>query len=139
MKIIGYKFKEKYKKFYRIYLTIINIESSRIGIASKEQQFSINSPAHNKIKEAGVLDIWFEPVYKEEFKIGDWVVVLETDEFYYNSEKCAQQIIEINYYSSEPYLLNFKYKGSNSYKQIRLATQEEIEEATKPKKIIHSV
>lgn len=35
--------------------------------------FIPDSVAYKKLKEAGVLDLWFEKVYKEEFKVGDWV------------------------------------------------------------------
>ena len=72
---------------------------------------------------------------KPEFKIGDWVVVLESDLFYGNSEKCAQQINRIYFDNSLPYILKFKDGHTNSYKDIRKATQEEIDSVTKPKEI----
>ena len=67
-----------------------------------------------------------------EFKIGDWVVVLETDTYYNNSEKCAQQINSINLERTLPYSLEFQDGHTNSYRYIRSATQEEIDSVTKP-------
>jgi hypothetical protein len=38
-------------------------------------QVRVTSGAEKDFKEAGVLDIWFEPVYEKElFKIDDWVI-----------------------------------------------------------------
>lgn len=37
--------------------------------------FIPESAAYKKLKEAGVLDLWFEPVYAPKFKVGDWVFV----------------------------------------------------------------
>ena len=63
----------------------------------------------------------------QEFKIGDWVVVLEEDGFYINSEKCPQKLIGIGGYSL-PYRLLFKDGHNNSYEKIRHATEKEMQE-----------
>lgn len=44
-----------------------------------EPLFHVGSQIENRLKKAGVLDLWFEPVYKEEeseFKVGDLVVAV---------------------------------------------------------------
>ena len=74
-----------------------------------------------------------------EFKIGDWVVVLEADTYYNNSEKCAQQIKNIRLGTTLPYNLEFQDGHTNSYRYIRSATQEEIDSVTKPKEITESI
>lgn len=68
-------------------------------------------------------------------KIGDWVVVLPEDEYYHNCEQGqAQQIIQIHHNRHENskellYLLRFKDGRFNSYRIVRNATEEEIEQA----------
>lgn len=69
---------------------------------------------------------------KPVFKIGDWVVVLPEDEFYYNCDKeNAQQITSIDSLNDRtPYSLNFPDGGTNSYAKVRKATAAEIKAAT---------
>ena len=63
----------------------------------------------------------------QEFNVGDWVVVLEEDAYYSNSEKCPQKLIEVRGYSL-PYRLLFKDGHNNSYEKIRHATEKEMQE-----------
>jgi len=80
-------------------------------------------------------------LFPPEFKVGDWVVVLEADEFYFNSEQgVAKKIVEVYSDLSETrYLLKFKDGSTHSYTDIRHATPEEIAaatwEANKPYKV----
>lgn len=63
----------------------------------------------------------------EEIKIGDWVVVLPIDTFYSNAEQgIAQQVSNIVTGSPLPYQLMFQNGKTNSYKEVRPATAEEI-------------
>lgn len=63
-------------------------------------------------------------------KEGDWVVVLPTDEFYGNAEQgIAQEVERVVTEHELPYKLRFSSGKTNSYKQIRLATEEEIAHA----------
>ena len=63
-----------------------------------------------------------------EFKVGDWVVVLPIDNYYYNAEKDkAQKITEVHG-GYLPYQLLFSDGNTNSYEHIRKATQAEIDE-----------
>lgn len=87
--------------------------------------------------EKEILNELFQP----EFKVGDWVVVLETDEFYFNSEYgVAKQIVEIySQFSPIRYELKFRDGSTNNYTDMRHATPEEIAaatwEANKPYKV----
>lgn len=56
---------------------------------------------------------------EEEIKVGDWVEVLPSDTFYYNSEKCPQQVIRISKGATLLYQLRFKDGGENGYSKVR--------------------
>lgn len=62
-KIIGYKLvKSEY-----LYATNVILKKNNINDTSLlRQEFFIDSDFYHKLKEAGVLDLWFEPVYEEE-------------------------------------------------------------------------
>lgn len=60
-------------------------------------------------------------------KVGDWVVVLESDTYYVNCEKGkAQQINKIRGGDKLPYELKFSHGGTNTYSKIRKALPHEI-------------
>lgn len=67
----------------------------------------------------------------KEIVAGDWVVVLPTDMFYSNAEQgIAQQVERVRPAEYElRYLLRFSNGATNSYKEVRLATEEEIAHA----------
>ena len=48
---------------------------------------SLNSYSIDLLKKAGVLDIWFEPVYKQQYKVGDFVKVITTEHGAVGAEK----------------------------------------------------
>lgn len=61
----------------------------------------------------------------EKFKVGDWVMVLPEDMFYYNSEKIPQQIISIN--DEGWFTLSFSNSDRvNSYLKIRHTNDEDF-------------
>ena len=63
--IIGYKLiKPEFKDAYFAIATVTSL-----GCATPNADFGINSLAYNCIKEAGVLDLWFAPVYKKVEKV----------------------------------------------------------------------
>jgi hypothetical protein len=66
-KIIGYKLKEQYEKYEKIVLKLLNISENRNlhTINDDKYDFSNGSIMHKEIKQAGVLDLWFDPVYEE--------------------------------------------------------------------------
>ena len=118
--IIGYKLiKEEYREAaYKI----ANVSCFFNGMVDFEE----NCYIEKNLKEAGVLDLWFEKVYEKEFKIGDWIIDPSV------SEPEASKIKSINkkYYKCEgddPEILGF----SKDRKNLRLATPEEIAKAQK--------
>ena len=131
-RIIGYKL--KFAEYTKAVRTICHlIEDTDVSIIN--MQTSIQ-----KLKEAGVLNLWFEPVYEEEFKVGDWIFgnILGTD--IYNYEKNPVKIIEINennfrYDLGSVYKLDFKVGEKSEYYQLnqitRKATPKEIANAQK--------
>jgi len=81
--IVGYKLKfDEYKKAtLKICNTVANWENSLMGydISVKQTRYV------NELKEAGVLDLWFEPVFKEQFKKDDYVTVVSIGTYDYDS------------------------------------------------------
>lgn len=59
--IIGYKLKEEFKHYEKAAKSIAGIERFMGG----EYHFIYDSPTYGEIKKAGVLDLWFNPVYEE--------------------------------------------------------------------------
>lgn len=119
--IIGYKLiKPEYGE------AVLKIEGNLcIGRAIKDGQILEfkHTESVNKLKAAGVLDLWFEPVYKSEFKVGDWIIC-ETAPV-----PKANLIIEINdnYYKTNSSIINPDNAGySKKLSGLRLATKEEI-------------
>lgn len=102
------------------------IKKGDLLIKDSYGNYFLSSTSHVLPKE--IVETW-EPVYEEEFKVGDWVVVLPNDPCYSNLKGGAQKIIEINDFPSLPYTLSFKNGNRNSYSLIRKATKKEIEEA----------
>lgn len=100
--------------------------------------FSYGSKHAKWLKQAGVLDIWFEPVYDIEFKTGDWVIGWHckgTNEKY---DKIAWQV-GIIFQTIDGHYVRPKKNLNNStgLEDIRKATPEEIENATIPNIIIN--
>lgn len=118
--IIGYKLiKPEYKEAaLKISNTIGNWENSLMNY-----DISINQRGYIvKLTEAGVLDLWFEPVYKEEFKMGDWVSFWsDLDKKTYTSK--IKEWTSHSYCKLENGLEPFKHL-------LRKATPEEIKAAT---------
>ena len=118
--IIGYKLiKEEYREAaYKI----ANTSWFFNGIVD----FQENCYIEKKLKEAGVLDLWFEKVYGKEFKVGDWIISPNAIE----PKACKIESINEEYYKCEdtnPNKLGFK----KDIEDLRLATTEEIEKAQK--------
>ena len=104
------------------------------GLYEKEgYNVVINSGAYHEFKKAGVLDLWFEPVYKEEFKVGDWVTIIKgaSDD----SKRLAGRTLKIkkietiyNYIKVEEGASGLHYNSGRreSPNEFRKATPEEI-------------
>lgn len=75
-KIVGYKLKHEYNYLISAAEKIGNFFNWSALESDKEYEWKNETIA--EFKKAGVLDIWFEPVYKEEeedFKINEWVFI----------------------------------------------------------------
>ncbi|MGD9679446.1 MAG: hypothetical protein AB7V16_13985, partial [Vulcanibacillus sp.] len=69
-KIIGYKLKENCKQYRVAACRIADISDDEltIEVTRKGCSFLANTRTETYLKEAGVLDLWFEPVYEESSK-----------------------------------------------------------------------
>ena len=70
--IIGYKLKEDCKQYEEASKKIAGYTNGGF-IEFKYFLKQVDSGFISSLKKAGVLDLWFEPVFKERFRIGDWV------------------------------------------------------------------
>jgi hypothetical protein len=96
--IIGYKLiKPEYKKAY---LRIAGIAET--GCSTPGCDFAKDGIVHHNVKEAGVLDLWFQPVYKnsEKFiKMGDAFDLRVTSKgIYHNSENITDYVSSVVYW-----------------------------------------
>jgi hypothetical protein len=122
--IIGYKIKEQYVDFAINLLQPKNFDrnhflNAEINFTNSDNRW------YNTILKAGVLDIWFEPVYGEEFKVGDWVTLNNESNIKYNH---VGQITELDIQKNIYWWGTLGY--SSGAENLRKATPEEIEEAT---------
>lgn len=121
-KIKGYKFKPGMDKYLSQATSISGCMLSSCMLGNGD---SIVEPFLSRLKEAGVLDIWFEPVY-EEFKVGDWVTASWCD--YVNH---TFQISKIEKNNNGTYLYNGKGSENCKIESARLASPLEIASAQK--------
>ena len=90
------------------------------------------------LKQANVLDIWFEAVYEENFKEGDWVYIIsggmgahgiDKNTGQVTSKKCTDGWMENEVaYGNVSVEVNGRVWGLNKTHELRLATPSEIEE-----------
>lgn len=140
-KIIGYKLiKPKYANAAK---EIMDIET--IGDVYEyinNYKFNINGEFIRRLKDAGVLDLWFEPIYEQYYQVGDYITCIknrfnESSHPDFNikgrfaaSESTTQKIVKVEKFKEE--LVAVGHLGGvarigqypNSF---RKATQEEIE------------
>jgi hypothetical protein len=119
-KIIGYKLKDS----YRTYMKSANLILGRSFVYPLADS-RITSPGDiDRLKEAGVFDLWFEPVYKPEFKVGDWVYGWHS-----NTGKYVGKAWKIDAISYDYIYVNPEIGYSTYISSIRKATPEEIKAA----------
>lgn len=127
--IEGVYLRPEYRKFngvnmkYCRHATPTEINNHLISIG----QISAEKYPFKKLKEDDLT--WeIKTEGNQKFKVGDWVVVLEEDNFYPNSEKCPQKLVKILKEYDLPYRLLFRNGHTNTYEKIRHATEEEMQE-----------
>lgn len=127
--IVGWKLKDEYLKYKDAaacvgnYNPIYDVQSEYIKDSDKNFDGKSIIP---KLKQAGVLDLWFEPVYKKEetFCVGEWVT------FYSEIDKCVYTD-KIKEWTSHSYCK--LENGLEPFKHLlRKATPEEIKAAQTP-------
>lgn len=81
------------------------------NILSYRAQISINN-----LKEAGVLDIWFEPIYEEEVKtinMGSFNLTVKDKKVFHKSEDITSFVTDMQYIFTP--ILNNKFGKNNNY------------------------
>lgn len=149
--IIGWKLKEDCEQYESAALKLVN--SSRFYSFAEGYNFAINSENESSLKKAGVLELWFEPVYKEEFKIGNWIYIIntgtsvtcpltDTGKEHHGAKRCDVVKIEgITYKDGNANIKDPRYYGKNwnlRTESFRKATPEEIEAAQYPQITINN-
>lgn len=124
-KIIEYRAKTEYYSFSKCLC-----EAFPPSTTGGWERMDADSTLVDHYKKAGVFDLWFYPVYEEEFKIGDWIVV--QDQWNYNDRNEILGKIEIwdknnRWIRVHNGTREFETLYINEAKEIRKATAEEIE------------
>ena len=133
--IIGWKLtKPEYRNAVR---KITGMDSFNFTELEIDKEYAVrNTPnetfCYKELKKAGVLDLWFEPVYKTTYKVGDWITVTHIDSIEDHWLKSTtQRTFKL---TKEPSMYlggmcwSTKGNGGNGIKEewFRLATPEEI-------------
>ena len=87
---------------------------------------NLKSPVVQRAKNLGILDIWFNPVYKEPYEVGDWVI-FEGYSSDYDGKAVQITKIESDFYVYFTPSEKSSHNASMAHIK-RKATQEEIEE-----------
>lgn len=117
--IVGYKL---IKPEYEEAALLLCVKDGNGWAKNKKYHFLSKSNAHQNAIKAGVLDLWFEPVFfEEEFKIGDWVSFYSETNKKFHTAKITKLGSSYHYLSdgTEPFV-----------HLLRKATEEEITAAT---------
>jgi hypothetical protein len=133
-KIIGYKLTKPQYNDSAIRIANLGNRDWEGLIDGRFQETVFNYEENlNLLKEAGVLDLWFEPIYEEEkFKVGDYIYYN-----YGNVNRTGGVICKIISLENNKVATNIHYNltsvnelqsGKNS-EHIRKATEEEIKKA----------
>lgn len=138
--IITYELLPQYEKFLP---TLDKISSHFSNQFPPYKTGGTTSMYSLNFKEAGLLDIWFKPVYEikeEKFEMNDWVTVISIDTYSYNHSCGVEKPIIGNTYQVTKSLMEgyitLSATNSNWEKislkasDLRKATPEEIESAT---------
>ena len=134
--IIGYKLKKDYQQYLKAAEIIANFMpdgTTPLEGFLKKPQWGLFK---KNLEKAGVLDLWFEPIYEEEYKykVGDWVKLVSKrpKNWNYNGkmDHFLGRVIQLTYINDE-----IRFSESNGWSFLlkdidRLATPEEIQEAT---------
>lgn len=71
--LLGYKLKDK--QYEKAVMSICNVPSWSSCMSCPSVDFQPYSYNYTALKNAGVLDLWFEAIYDNVYKPGDWIVI----------------------------------------------------------------
>lgn len=132
--IIGYRLKDDFKQYEKVAVSIASdmdeIFPNLEYYLERNLEYYLERKVWGKFKErlekAGVLDLWFEPVYAEEkpeFKIGQWVWC-EVANWPYMGKLISINPISMDMWQAKS---NTTFNDGGTFNKItRLATEEEI-------------
>jgi hypothetical protein len=128
-KLIGYKLiKPKYKAAVANICDVISFDFDRFSKDLSKFDLGLKS-----LKDAEVLDLWFEPVYEEvpKFKVGDWVTIIPGTKSNFHKGK---NTFKIGFVYEETFICENSFDDGNGvfFGRFRLATPEEIKAAQIP-------
>jgi hypothetical protein len=92
---------------------------------SGNYDFAVDSAAETRLRTAAVLNLWFEPVYENRFKVGDWIMYDEGTTLN-GPYKLVKQLKEEEYEDQRGHCRSTKLSG------YRYATPEEIASVSFP-------
>jgi hypothetical protein len=134
--IVGYKLiKPEYEQAAALITNYVIYQNQSFAKYIQETSFK-NDTLHRletKLKNVGVLDLWFEPVFKEEeFKIGDWITITNNNNIKGWLNDTKKRTFKIHGEKTKfhnGFFWQLK-KGRGVYGEFRLATPEEIKNVT---------
>jgi hypothetical protein len=111
--IIGWKLKDSCEQYEKAAVDICRAQGSiktNLNKYAEGYNFTKDSDVSDWLRDAGVLDLWFEPVYEEEFKVGGWVFVINGG----SGAFCANGVVGQLCTKQEALLLNYQGAISSS-------------------------
>ena len=133
MKIIGYKLKENLwvneyrKEDFLKGVCAIGILKNTPTVEEINKSVSLLIPdVIDNYRKAGVLDLWFEPVYEDEYKVGDYFVCIKERQYFKGELNKVYKIINLDYD-----VLYYDNYSSIHIDRCRKATPEEIKASQK--------
>ena len=112
-KIIGYKLiKPEYRVAYESITNTTNLSSLENSLG----KFNWVDKAVEDLKNAGVLDIWFEPLYEEEIQtinMGSFNLTVKNKRVFHKSEDITSFVTDMQYIFTP--ILNNKFGKNNDY------------------------
>jgi len=139
-KIIRYQLKKEYEQFRKAAEAIAQYQTPCSN--PLEYYITIHGEFYKRLVNAGVFELWFEPIYEEEFKKGDWVTVLDTPNVEKYNSRAVGHIFPIrkdgDYYTrfmegnGSPIDPQNTYSVNYIITDVRKATPEEILKASIP-------
>lgn len=131
--IIGYKLVKE--NFLNAVKEITNFRNYKYTELEEFGSWAVNNnpnptSCYTALKKAGVLYLWFEPVYITQYKVGDWVITTNDSKNYDGIPLKITEIFKGSF--GKTYCKFHLHESNNFYFNMikRLATKEEIEKAS---------